>query len=113
MKSLLKFLGLDENATEEQAIAALRARDASFTEREQAVGYLEFISPLSDETIMNFGEHSRPNHDDNSAVNFATPPGYGVDPARLELHNKALAWQHTHPGTSYDAAIAAIAKLVL
>jgi hypothetical protein len=44
MKSLLKFLGLDENATEEQAIAALRARDARFAEREQAVGYLDFAS---------------------------------------------------------------------
>lgn len=41
-------------------------------------------------------------------VAFAAPPGYTVDPERLELHSQALAYQHKHPGTSYDAAVKAV-----
>lgn len=43
-----------------------------------------------------------------STVSFAAPPGYTVDPERLELHNQALAYQHKHPGTSYEAAVKAV-----
>lgn len=45
-----------------------------------------------------------------SAVSFASPPGWQVDPERLALHNRAVAFQAAHPGTSYDAALAAISR---
>jgi hypothetical protein len=39
---------------------------------------------------------------------FATPPGVVADPASLDLHNRALAFQAAHPGTDYMAAVAAV-----
>ncbi len=58
---------------------------------------------------VDYAEHSAAGSDDQAA-NFAAPAGYGVDPSRLELHNKALAWQAAHPNTTYDAAIAAVSR---
>ena len=43
-----------------------------------------------------------------ASVSFAAPHGYNVDPARLELHNKALEYQKAHAGTEYLAAVAAV-----
>jgi hypothetical protein len=42
------------------------------------------------------------------SVSFAAPQGYSVDAARLELHGKALAYQESHPNTSYATAVAAV-----
>lgn len=42
------------------------------------------------------------------SVNFAAPQGYAVDTDRLALHGKALAYQAAHPGTDYQAALAAV-----
>ena len=39
---------------------------------------------------------------------FAVPDGWGVDPGRMELHNRALAWMREHGGNDYDAALAAV-----
>ena len=36
--------------------------------------------------------------------------GYQVDPARLELHIKALNYAEEHPGTSYPAALNIVGK---
>jgi len=41
-------------------------------------------------------------------ASFAAPAGYTVDSERLEIHNQALAYQSKHPGTSYEAAVAAV-----
>lgn len=41
------------------------------------------------------------------AVQFAAPEGSTVDPDRLALHDKALAYQAQHPGTDYLAAVTA------
>lgn len=43
-----------------------------------------------------------------AAVDFAAPPGLEVDPAGLELHQKALAYQRQHPDTDYLAAVKAV-----
>lgn len=43
-----------------------------------------------------------------AAVEFAAPAGHSVDTERLELHGKALAYQTTHPGTDYLAAVKAV-----
>lgn len=41
-------------------------------------------------------------------VEFSAPSGYGVDPAQLEIHTKALAYQAAHPDTDYVAAVRAV-----
>lgn len=96
---------------------------------------VEFMAALDTTTVIEFADgaarHKKPGADwlqeflgrlpkqveyaalanpDNtaSAVAFAAPPGYSVDASRAELHNKALAFQTTHPNTSYDAALAAV-----
>ena len=43
----------------------------------------------------------------DAAPAFAAPDGLAVDPAGLELHGRALAYQAAHPGTDYLAAVRA------
>jgi hypothetical protein len=68
-------------------------------------GFLEALPKQVD-----FKERSAADDEPAGTVSFAAPPGYAVDPARLELHNKALAYQGAHPGTTYEAAITAVQK---
>lgn len=58
---------------------------------------------------VQFGELSR-GAAPSAAVEFSAPPGYGVDPARADLHARAKAYQRAHPGTDYAAAVAAVSK---
>lgn len=54
--------------------------------------------------IIEFGEVAKP-EGERTTVEFAAAPGCVVDPAGLELHHKALAYQRQNPGTAYiDAA---------
>lgn len=39
---------------------------------------------------------------------FAAPPGYRVDPVRLEIHQRAVAFQNDNPGVSYLDAVATV-----
>lgn len=66
----------------------------------------EFLGRLP--TQVDYAEHTKPTDSTAAAVSFAAPHGYAVDAARLELHQKALAYQGAHPNTSYDAALAAV-----
>lgn len=68
----------------------------------------EFLGRLPKQ--VDYAEHTKPGEGGDKTVSFAAPHGYSVDSARLELHNKALAWQASHPNTSYDAALAAVSK---
>lgn len=43
-----------------------------------------------------------------ATADFAAPAGVTVDAGRLELHNKALAYQHQHQGVDYATAVAAV-----
>lgn len=43
-----------------------------------------------------------------ATADFAAPSGVMVDAARLELHNKALAYQREHQGVDYATAVAAV-----
>lgn len=45
---------------------------------------------------------------DADSASFAAPPGYEVDKDRLALHQKVLAHQAKHPGTTYEAALAVV-----
>ncbi len=44
------------------------------------------------------------------SVEFAAPPGMTVDPGRLEIHHKALAFQRANPTATYEAAVAAVSR---
>lgn len=58
---------------------------------------------------VEFGEAAPEEPDGDAApVDFATPDGLPVDPERMELHRKALAWMRQHGNDDYDAALAAV-----
>jgi len=54
-----------------------------------------------------FGERSR-DAGDNGMVSFAAPANATVNPERLSLHARALAYQAAHPGVDYLTAARAI-----
>lgn len=60
--------------------------------------------------IVSFGALDLPDGPDGrSAANAAfAADGKAVDPARLEIHTKALAYQRQHPGTDYSVAVQAV-----
>ncbi len=47
---------------------------------------------------------------DTPTVDFALPDGMTADPGSAALHAKAVAYQGTHPGTEYMAAVAAVSR---
>lgn len=62
----------------------------------------------SQPAVVNFSEHATGALDAEGVVSFAAPQGFTVDGDRLALHEKALAYQASHPGTDYSAAVAAV-----
>lgn len=57
---------------------------------------------------VDYQERAAAEDETTGTVSFAAPPGYTVDPARLELHHKALAYQSQHPNTDYTTALNAV-----
>ncbi|MDP1696492.1 MAG: hypothetical protein Q8L45_01685 [Xanthomonadaceae bacterium] len=57
---------------------------------------------------IEFGERSRDTGADGQTVNFSAPANVHVDPDRLALHSKAIAYQTAHPGTDYLTAARAV-----
>ena len=55
-----------------------------------------------------FGEAAPEDGQDAATTDFAAPDGYAVDPERMSLHRKALAWMREHGSNDYDAALAAV-----
>lgn len=58
------------------------------------------------------GEHASREKDvtiTTGAAQFAAPAGTTVDAVQLEIHNKALAHQASHPNVSYEQAVQAVA----
>ena len=68
----------------------------------------EFLGRLPRQ--VDYVERTKPGSEGDKTVSFAAPAGYSVDIARLDLHNKAIVYQHAHPNTSYEAALAAAAS---
>lgn len=69
----------------------------------------EFLGRLPQQ--VDYSERARASGGDTTrTVEFAAPHGYAVDPKRLELHNRALDYQTAHPNTSYEAALATVAR---
>lgn len=100
---LVEFMAaLDEAAVIEFA-------EGNETKKEPRGKWLrEFLGRLPQQ--VDYAERTKAGEGDDKTVSFAAPHGYSVDPARLEMHNKALAYQASHPNTSYDAALAAVSK---
>lgn len=83
---------------------------ASFSAGEAAVSVAQALRDIlaAQPKIVSFGAMDIPgNNGDEEAVSFAAD-GKPVDPASLERHNKALAFQRQHPGTSYMDAVRAV-----
>lgn len=83
---------------------------ASFSAGEAAVSVAQASRDIltAQPKIVSFGAMDIPgNNGDEEAVSFAAD-GKPVDPASLERHNKALAFQRQHPGTSYMDAVRAV-----
>lgn len=57
--------------------------------------------------VVSFGEADLPEGGDTAPASFASA-GNAVDPGRLAIHQKALAWQQAHPGTGYLDAVQAV-----
>lgn len=58
--------------------------------------------------LVSFGELARPeakDPDKPGVISFAAPSGHEVDPARLEIHRKALDLQAANPNLSYIDAV--------
>lgn len=68
--------------------------------------FKEFLS--SQPKIVEFGEHAGHEDETTTSVSFAAPPGYTVDAAGLETHNRALAYQAKNPGIDYMTAVKAV-----
>ena len=62
---------------------------------------------LAQPKFIEFGEVVKP-EGDVATVEFAAAPGFTVDAANLEIHNKALAYQALNPGVDYMAAVRAV-----
>lgn len=68
-------------------------------------GFKEFLQALPKQ--VEFGELAKA-EGEGETVEFAAPGGYSVDADRLEIHNKALAYQAAHPNTTYQTAVNAV-----
>ncbi len=90
----------------ESVIEFAESKDGATRKTRGAIWLREFLANLPKQ--VDYTEQTKPGHGDDKAISFAAPAGHSVDPARLELHNKALAHQRANPNVSYDAAIAAV-----
>lgn len=59
-------------------------------------------------TVVELSEIAKADHDSPATVEFTAPPGFTVDAASLEIHNKAIAHQQAHPGVEYLDAVKAV-----
>lgn len=58
---------------------------------------------------VDFSERGAP-EDEFAQVAFAAPDGYQVEPAAMDLHRRAVAYQQANAGTDYLAAVKAVSK---
>ncbi|MEX2475059.1 hypothetical protein [Marinobacter sp.] len=65
----------------------------------------DFLKALPER--VDFNERGAGEDESASSASFAAPTGYAVDPERLAIHNKALAYQAQH-NCDYSAAVTAV-----
>lgn len=68
-------------------------------------GFKEFLTALPKQ--VEFAELAKAEGAADT-VEFAAPGGFSVDADRLEIHQKALAYQAAHPNTTYQTAVNAV-----
>lgn len=56
---------------------------------------------------INYSEKSRATND-GGPIEFAAPAGALVDPEHLQIHRRALDYQRSHAGVSYETAVDAV-----
>ena len=95
-----------------EVLASLGSEPISFAEGSQTVSKApgdvlkEFLTSLPAQ--IDFAEKSKDNGQGEGVASFAAADGAMVDQKRLDVHNKALAWQRNHPNTSYLDAVRAV-----
>jgi hypothetical protein len=55
--------------------------------------------------VLSFGELAKPDEVKTTVLGFASPDGHAIDPAALEVHNKAVTLQQENSGLSYLDAV--------
>lgn len=99
-------------------LTALSGPDAgtstvSFTAGEPAIAPADALRRIleAQPPVVSYGSYRMPVAPDegDGAVSFAAPEGTQVDRGLLDHHNRALAYQRDHPGTSYLDAVRAVA----
>lgn len=80
------------------------AADGQNKQQPQADWFRDFLTSLPPR--VDFAERGA-GSDETKVAAFAAPAGYSVDAERLELHNKALAYQAQHK-CDYNTAISAV-----
>lgn len=57
---------------------------------------------------VDFKERSAETDQAAGTASFTAPAGFTADPAKVDIHNKALAYQEAHQGTDYITAVKAV-----
>ncbi len=101
-------------ASKDKVVSILNALSAeavvSFAEGDKQVPVLQAIRDVlaAQPKVVSFGAHDLPAPGGaDAAVSFAAD-GQSVDRDQLETHNKAQAYQKSHPGTAYLDAVKAV-----
>lgn len=100
VKALFAAVGRDYTADAAKTYMALDA--ATFA---AVAADLKAARPALDASLTR--EHAN-GVDESGQVKFSAPHGYSVDAEASDLHARALAWQQSHPGTDYIAAVKAV-----
>ena len=85
------------------SVVSFAAEDGEMTTPNSKAWFQGFMQSLP--ARVPYGESGAA--DNTVSASFAAPAGYQVNPERLELHNKALAYQAQHK-CDYSTAIAAV-----
>ncbi|MDZ7870775.1 MAG: hypothetical protein U5L02_16515 [Rheinheimera sp.] len=85
------------------SVVSFAAEDGETTTPNSKAWFQSFMQSLP--ARVPYGESGAA--DNTVSASFAAPAGYQVNPERLELHNKALAYQAQHK-CDYSTAIAAV-----
>lgn len=99
-------------ASQDQLVAlmdALPAVTVQFSEAAEATSARETLRQIltAQPQVVSFGAIDVPGEAGLSAPRFSAD-GRPVDPARMEIHQKAVEFQAAHPGTDYVAAVRAV-----
>lgn len=76
--------------------------------REPKTFLRDFLQELP--KVVDYAERSPAEQDTAVAQDYDLPPGYSVNPEKMDIHNRALAYQEAHEGVDYEAAVNIVTK---